>query len=99
MKTQQKYQYLAAMHQAADDLYKIGEQMDVLYRAYWANDFGPGAANAITEQEADENNFSLEEIAAMIFLAEQFTKYFNGEAPLVTDCRRTLNSARMTFMG
>lgn len=97
-KSDQKYQFMGAMHQAASQFYQIGEQMDVIYRAYWANEFNPGGANAITEFEADNSGLTLAEISVFLGLCEQFATFFNGGVPAQVDARGACNKVRLTFV-
>jgi len=97
-KTEQKYQFLAAMHEVARQYGELGQQLEQLFFAYWANGFGPGGANEITEQEAGVNNFTLGEIEGMMTVCEQGRKFFIGEAPIPTNVRDITGKARMTFL-
>lgn len=97
-KTEQKYQFLAAMHEVAKNYGELGQQLEQLFFAYWANEFAPGGANEITEQEAGQNNFTLNEILGMITVCEQGRKFFIGETVVPTNVRDICSKARMSFI-
>lgn len=96
-KIEQKNQYLAAMHQFAYKLSEVAEMADLLARSYNFNDFGPTGASAITAEEADQNNFTLQEIADMVTTANALQDFWLGKTVTVGEYRKFTLRARMIF--
>lgn len=97
-KTEQKYQYLAALHQFAELMQIVAEQADLLSRAYSQNAFAPAGVNEITATEADQNNFTLQEIADMVKVANGLQDFWAGRAVTTDEYRKYTMRALMKFI-
>ncbi len=97
-KTEQKYQYLAALHEFAKLMNDVAAQADLLARAYTQNAYAPAAANEITDAEAGQNNFTLQEIADMLKLLNSLQDFWTGKTVTADDYRKYNLRSLMYFL-
>lgn len=98
MKQEQKYQFTAALHELASLAEKVTDLADLLVRVYNANDFGPEGANAITAEDAEKANFTLQEINDMVAFANGLQDFWQGKAVAQQDYRKFALRAKMRFI-
>ena len=85
-----KVNYALETARTAGDLVEMQARLDSIYDRYFANLYGSGGDNEITEADLSGMDITPADLASFITLCEQFEKFFSNQAVTAGDYRSTL---------